>query len=542
MPVRLHRSLSDDEIAATSIKSLHEALRVLPPPAESRRLLEHLKGGSRPHWMVLHVPFAERLIDETYARLQSDNTPPIADVLCILAFLACSLFSWSGKLHADLGLSSAEAMRACSAYTKAAESLIFAGSVSITLGMKYVVTVSNLAHLYLHSRGMGNDAMRLLMHCIGLMRLMDLARLDTPARKRERDENGCDVLEIEMLRRVWLGSFGGGLSDGSYIFSPKHMNIEMPVHTNDDCVTPLGITCCQPLSVPTDMSTAILRIKLAELCREAADALPFEFGDIESVDYSVVLAIDQKFNAFRQSLPVYLSLESPMAEGGGHTKEHGQTMRIRKLGMHFVLLSRLCRLHRPYFMQSVKNPRYAFSHRACVAAAQEMLDMHVSMEQSGREFGIPGGPWTLLNHGFVAALILATDASFDDTSRQAQRRRKQVHDMCDAMERSSDDPSGAKMEGVQRNLQTLMAVIKQRKCGSHDSSLEQPASSGPSVLNSVANGMPLDEHVVGGELDSFMNSGQFLLDFVELVPEVEVQEWDSFFETTYHGLWNFGQP
>ncbi|KAJ3494359.1 hypothetical protein NLG97_g4131 [Lecanicillium saksenae] len=335
-----------------------------------------------------------------------------------------------------------------------------------------------------------------------------------------------------------LGSFSGGLSDASYMFSPKHMNIDIPAHTNDECVTPLGITCCEPLSAQTDMSAAIFRIRLAELCREAADASPCDFNDVKSVDYNVVLALDQKFNTFRESLPAYLSLDIPHVEGAGHTKRNLQDTSIVKLATHFVILSRLCRLHRPYFMQSARNTRYSFSHRACVAAAQEMLDIRVAMEQTAGGSGVFAGFWTLLNHGFIAALILATDVSFNDASRQAQHRRKQVLDMCAAMERSLEDGFGARMEGVQRNLQTLIATVKRRKGGDTD----LPASSQPVALSPVVDRMPTGPEVAAGGFDSFTDIGHLLLDFVDLVPEMDGQQWDSFFENTYEGLGQSTQP
>lgn len=383
-----------------------------------------------------------------------------------------------------------------------------------------LMAVSNLSQFLLHAQGLDNniEALKLRMYVVGMMQAMDIQRLDTPARKAQRDQEGYNMLDLEMLRRAWwnnvghdwLGGFSGGACNGTFLFQPQHMMIDLPSHTDDANITADAVVGVKPLSERTEMSTFIYRIKIAEICREAVEMLPSQFDDRLDTNYAAVLMIDERFNTLLQTLPEHFRMTSSEAD---ITDYHFGAFTMSKLTLNFAVLCRLCRLHRRYFIEGMHDARYKYSHTACVRAAQEALEIRARLEECGKSMGMfTSRSRVLMHHSFVAALVLATDVSFNSGTPLAEKRRMQVLAMCDNMERSVDQP-GAFAEGVQQDIQTLVSTLRQSKT-------QQTAQ-----LESSSMGLTM------AQTSEFEDLDRLFADFVELAPEMDSSQWDFIFES-----------
>jgi hypothetical protein len=84
------------------------------------------------------------------------------------------------------------------------------------------------------------------------------------------------------------------------------MAVNIPRNIDDKDLIYTNPPINRPLSEPTAMSYNIQRIKLADLCREVIDLIPISVCDTSIVDYQQVIALDQRFDAFLQELPIFL--------------------------------------------------------------------------------------------------------------------------------------------------------------------------------------------------------------------------------------------
>lgn len=81
--------------------------------------------------------------------------------------------------------------------------------------------------------------------------------------------------------------------------------IEYLSNTDDEFITPTGVTYNFSRMFPTAMSASIARIQLEELCEEAVNRLPFN-----RLNYDIVLALDAQFQEYLRSLPVFFQLDA----------------------------------------------------------------------------------------------------------------------------------------------------------------------------------------------------------------------------------------
>jgi hypothetical protein len=82
------------------------------------------------------------------------------------------------------------------------------------------------------------------------------------------------------------------------------------------------------------------------------------------------------------------------------------------------------------------------------------------MDEIGPEVGLKAGRFlTVVHHVFFAALILAMDVSFNPHAPDAESRKTKVLAAYQTLEKSKQE-SNYLMEGIQKNLQTLMSTLQ----------------------------------------------------------------------------------
>lgn len=324
------------------------------------------------------------------------------------------------------------------------------------------------------------------------------------------------------------------------------MNVWLPANVDDKDVTADMVEKDIPLTKPSGMSGFIHRVKISQICREVVDALPSQFHDADERSYNTILQMDKKFRTFLEELPVYFRLDPESIERSKDICRERPIIALQRVGVNFSIRIRLCRLHRPYHLEGLTDSTYAFSHKACIQEAQKVLDLRRAMDECGSPLGMnPARSWIVMQHVSIAALILATDVSFNPLARDAEQRKAKVLATCELLEKSMED-SESIMEGVQRNVQVLVSTLQKQRSQSasrHEPSASLYTTSGMEQLRDAAMA-DADDDTVANFVGSTDRSNGFLddlnedqtdwdqlwKDFIAIAPELDVAHWDLLFE------------
>lgn len=316
------------------------------------------------------------------------------------------------------------------------------------------------------------------------------------------------------------------------------MNVDYPSNVDDEFIT-LTEVHSLPLSTPTTMSAFIERVKLSELCREVVDAMPSILLESQP-EYHVILALDEKFQNYLDDLPVFLRLDGNSMRKSYAICSERPNIVWQRIGINFSIHTRLCRLHMPYHLEGMTNQKYAYSHRICVQSAQTVLELRRLMDDVETAVK-PTRLWTVTQHSFLAALILATDVSFNPNSPDAEARKATVLAAYRTLEKSKEESSGL-VEVIQKNMQTLMSTLHRQNSQRTNVSYavpEETVANGQSLGNSrdsitsmASIPVSADEWLQGYSSMSTEKVGdekwdQLWSDFLAVAPELDTPQWNS---------------
>ncbi|KIW17062.1 hypothetical protein PV08_04253 [Exophiala spinifera] len=444
----------------------------LPPLDEARLLFDHFVLALHPTLGVLHLPSTRAMMEETYRKASNGDTDiSIGNILMLFSIFAGSALSWTSHFLGKLKATQKEANAAFKAYTRLAISVLNRGFGEFSSSTFALASVTTLAFVVSNASFSPFDVHMLRCRCMLMAKLMGIDRLDTVKSLEDRKLKGYDVVEIEVQRRIWwhlvasdwLGAFSGNSQEGAYTFQPRHMNVKYPSNVDDTLITPNAPEEELPWSVATAMSAFLQRIKLADLCRQIVDALPSASSDSQEPKYSIILMLDSMLQQYLTELPVFFQLDPMSIQQSQRVCEKRPYVAWQRLNIHFSLHARLCRLHRPYHLVGATNPDYAYSRTACLRSAHSILDLRRSMDDLIPLAGIrPGRLWTVMQHVFMAALTLATDVSFIPDSPDAEAQKAKVMVAYQTLEKSREE-SSALMQGIQKNMQTLLATLQTQR-------------------------------------------------------------------------------
>lgn len=276
------------------------------------------------------------------------------------------------------------------------------------------------------------------------------------------------------------------------------------------------------------MTALLYRVKVAEICREVVDAMPSAFADERTCPpYDVVLATDARFRDLLHNLPTFLRMDEESMTKSEKRFESLPSLPLLRASLHLSVQIRLCRLHRPYYLEGLADRTYEYSNKMCIQAAETVLDMRRIIDQTSRPLGVnPAKSWIVMQHVFVAGLILATDVSFNSLAPDADARKSKVLAICDILERSIDD-SGMGMEGVRRNMQTLVSTLNGQ--GRQDTRMNVETSENTSIDSAVVETNELGEYGLPTVGDGDVDWDQLWTDFIAIAPNLEVPQWDEVF-------------
>lgn len=156
----------------------------------------------------------------------------------------------------------------------------------------------------------------------------------------------------------------GGNTDRVYTVNPKHMRVNYPhYHGDSDPVSH---------SYGALAETAVLhmtvRIRLGELSREMVDALPLGSGEVDTLSFSKVAALDKCFEQILRDIP-FLEISSITVDAA--SRRVAVQRAIGLLSVH----SRRARFLRPFIQLSNIPEKFDVFRRHCLNAAQTVVDL-----------------------------------------------------------------------------------------------------------------------------------------------------------------------
>ncbi|KAL4778545.1 hypothetical protein BJX76DRAFT_132329 [Aspergillus varians] len=518
-----------------------EASQHLPPLPEARNLFNHFAVTLHPTIGILHIPSTQSLIEQAYQTLNAGSAPDRATSMLLFGVFAGSALSATPSLLQALNATHPQATAAYKAYLRISLSMIDSPQ-PLPPSTTALVAMALLCQFVNNDGGYSVDGHLMRARCYCMARSLDIHRIDTPKRREERNLNGYNFVELELQRRVWwslvasdwLSSFSGGIQERAYSYHPKHMCVDYPANVDDNNLCATGIRDIQPPSVPTLTSYLIYRANLSRLCREVVDSMPPISQDHEPC-YDTILALDERFQEFFADLPLCYRLDPESIEQSRPLSVDRPYIEWQRTTAHISIHTRLCRLHRPYHLKGMTDPKYAYSRQVCVRSAQVVLDLRRSMDESHLPVGLrPARFWVIVHHVSLAALTLATDVSFDVTAPDAEARRAKVLAAYETLEKSTEEPCEFR-EVIKKNLQTLMATLNKRQ-SSHDiSTSNQPQNISHRSSIAVGSEPPhglvqegtSEQGLAGGSTPWDDDWERLWSEFLEVAPDLDFSQWDQ---------------
>jgi hypothetical protein len=467
----------------------------LPPKEQGTILLEHFVDTLHANFEVLHVPSIRNMLQKIYWNLGRKQLPSMVDLLLLSSIFAGSMLATTSEILERLDSTKEDSTRDFSTYCRLAMSVLDNLDHPLPLSTTALTGAATLAFVLSNSEGPSTRLIGLRSRCLAMARAMQIHRLDTARSREERRQKGCDMIEIEVQRRLWwhmvatdwsvlifmhhiyllispfrLSAFSGGPHEAVYMLHPKHMNVNLPANVDNESITSTAISQEPSLSTPTAMSAFIQRVKLSEVCREIVDTLPSTLLDEPDPPYEAILAMDEKLQSYLRQLPVFFRLDSTSVRESEEVIKQRPHIIWQRLTIHFSLYSRLCRLHRPYHLEGSTNPKYAHSRTTCIRSAQKVLEIRSALDDAATPLKFTYS-WIIMQHVYMAALTLATDVSFNPDAPDAEARKSKVMGAYDSLEKSKGE-SKYLVERIQKNMQNIIETLQKSRLEVQNSQID----------------------------------------------------------------------
>lgn len=233
------------------------------------------------------------------------------------------------------------------------------------------------------------------------------------------------------------------------------MNVREPLNVDDNDIEQYDSGV--PLCTPTSMSYTLQRLKLAVVCRQIVDETASEHFHGQDVPYDKIIELDRRIQQAYGEVPDFFRFDQFSRREYISLYRERPTIACQRALLQQGYHSRLCRLHRQYFVRGSKDPRYSYSHVVCLQSARKVLEVKRIMDEEEPRFTPHSSVvWSVMHHVFMAAVILLIDVCFNWDDILAEKRKQEVLDACRTLDRAQKSSSIAR-EGI-----NAMMVILQR--------------------------------------------------------------------------------
>ncbi|KAL4942000.1 hypothetical protein BDV06DRAFT_235717 [Aspergillus oleicola] len=291
---------------------------------------------------------------------------------------------------------------------------------------------------------------------------MLLHRIDTPRAREERKLRPVSTVDLELKRRLWwdIASFDwclgflSGPQEWTYIVNPAFIHTDKPANLDD---AEVGYLPSKPATTPTVMSYFLERLKLAETCRHIIDTLSYEQLSGKEVEYSNILELDRKMQQAREAAPDFFCLAPASRQRYTSLYQERPTLGWQRCLLQQAWYSRICRLHRPFFIRGARDPTYSYSYVTGLSAARKVLEIKRIMDEDEPRFETYSSSiWCVVHQVFMAVAMLVLDVCYNKDDLLDEKRREEALDAC-RMLRKAQQSSALVKEGID----AMMGVLKQ---------------------------------------------------------------------------------
>ncbi|KAF4993422.1 hypothetical protein FGRMN_6510 [Fusarium graminum] len=517
------------------------------PPAPSSSSLAHLVTQLPPfdqanllfgHFITTIHPMLDIVNGQELSR--SD------ELLMLFSIFAGAALSWTPSLLDKLGATEGHVIAGFQIYYDCALSIVDNTHRPLMSSTTAIAAVTTLAFVGLNA----DDhypirALTLRDRCLSMCRSRMVHRMDSPSAQKERTQKGFNAIELEVQRRVWwnmvatdwLTSFSPSSHEGMYTFIPRLMKVNKPQDVNDSAISAEGFTNGPSNETRTDMTFFLLRLKMAEVCREIVDTLPPVADEVLEQDYNVILGLDNKLQNLAHDVPD--AFKSDLEDI--HPKHMSECEAIweerpyihwQRINLHLGIHARICRLHRPYLLEAYSDRQYTYSRTASIHSARKLLKLRRMMDHCGFVSGFePDGYRVILQHVISAALTLALDVSWFPRVSSTKVLRQMIMSAYEIMGKSGNNARDP-LEQIENNIKRAMTALQKQDpiAKTPISSLPGASASGRAMkLGSVnvysAHSQDINMNDVECGRDEY--SYQLWSDFLAMVPDLEKFEWRS---------------
>lgn len=151
---------------------------------------------------VLHIPYTQELMEQTYEQLSQHLDVEFSNLLLLLAVFAGAALTSSPPLLDKLGVTQAKAVEVSNTYVRLSM-VILDSSRHIPPSTVALAALETLNHVIASSEGPTTKTHAIQVRRFQMARAMQIHRLDSAKSVEERRLKGCNYIELEMQRRIW---------------------------------------------------------------------------------------------------------------------------------------------------------------------------------------------------------------------------------------------------------------------------------------------------------------------------------------------------
>ena len=246
--------------------------------------------------------------------------------------------------------------------------------------------------------------------------------------------------------RERLLAFTPGPQEGTYSIQLSQMHVNQP-HYPESCENDAGDVSL------LSTSYFLQRVRLAETCRAVVDNLPLS-KIIENASYEQIILLDGKFEDLIRSLPAFFRLDQ-----GSELSYTAPQLTLQRYLIHLGIYTRRSRLHQPFVVAGLTDPKYTFSRNACLNSSRAVLQICYQLEEKKDDLElIPAKLATVVHHVFMATVVLVMDLCSNKVEGLEEQRQAEVTRACRMLDSLKQDSAMAA-----KLAQPLIEILQKHK-------------------------------------------------------------------------------
>lgn len=189
---------------------------------------------------------------------------------------------------------------------------------------------------------------------------------------------------------------------------------------------------------PTAMNHFLLRVRLAETCREITDVVPKETQELAVIPYERIVELDGKLMKFIADLPDFLKLDHENRQRSAPLEGLYPHLPLLRFCLTGAAYGRRCKLHQRFLLRKASDRRFAFSRQACVESACTVIRTYEGLAGvtgfDGSRRSLVASVGIVAHNLYLATVVLVMDLCSNAGEMDQEELKVQVWRACKAFE------------------------------------------------------------------------------------------------------------